>query len=692
MNPFPRKNRNNKGKQKIPSYDSKKESKPNIQNISKIKNIYFPNNLTQKRLSLHSCDNYPSNIYEWDNFSNEKNLFNINEDNYFEIVTKKEKELKKIDDEIDEQYNNNKIILNILDEIEGNKNIENEKCYERINEIYNEENEINKLLEQINELEKKLIKSEEEKKIQNEFFEKNQNNDNKDIINIIKEIDIETNNLKEKQKQNIELKEKIPLIIDSINILEGELNKEKTINLELTKNKDELKEQYDKINKIVLKENKYCHNNFYSLLILFPYLKNVAFISNNKYNPNEIKIENLDENKILMDNIEKVEFEKIKLLLEQKEQSKNNYTFKILNDRRTLQLNNKEKYKFEKIFSIINNNYIAEPWDYTKFFSFKLSTINSYFNEFNMTAISNNYFIIYFIPVLDKTNLNGELFNLFQQLKRNEYIDKNIIIKISAITESNYINIQENNNITNQLNTINSSGNNIIYGFLYEFIKSNRLNKKNIFRIYNFDYSYPQAIDMLTNISKYYAKKKRKKTGVYQKVIKNKSKSKKLNDKNGNNNNKANNKNNNIKIQNKKITNIRNTLLNNNNNNQNIKTIVNNKNDKKKILNVSSLDNKPILKKSGSTHQSPIKEKKFGINSKNNIKCVKFEEDINLRNNSANKDNNLKKAKVNSIVINDLKIIKPEHTLIIHDIDYEFVNNFEFKNIAKACGLLNNEK
>ena len=692
MNPFPKGKKNHKGKQKIPSYDTKKESKPNVQKISKIKNITFPGGLTQKRLSLHSCNNYPSNIYEWDNFSNEKNLFNINEDNYFEIVTKKEKELKKIDDEIDEQYNNNKIILNLLDEIERNKNIENEKCYERINEIYNEENEINKLLEQINELERGLIKSEEEKKIQNKFFEKNQNDDNKDIINIIKEIDIETNNLKEKQKQNIELKEKIPLIIDSINILEGELNKEKTINLELTKNKDELKEQYDKINKIVLKENKYCHNNFYSLLILFPYLKNVAFISNNKYNPNEIKIENLDENKLIVDNIEKEEFEKIKLLLEQNEQSKNNYTFQILNDRRTLQFNNKEKYKFEKIFSIINNNYIAEPWDYTKFFSFKLSTINSYFNEFNMTAISNNYFIIYFVPVLDKTNLKGELFNLFQQLKRNEYIDKNIIIKISAITESNYINIQENNNIANQLNTINSSGNNIIYGFLYEFIKSNRLNKKNIFRIYNFDYSYPQAIDMLTNISKYYAKKKRKKTGVYQKVIKKKSKSKKkLNDKNGNNN-KVNIKNNYNKnnlniIQNKKITSIINTSLNNNSNNQNIKTI-----DKKKVLNVSSLDNKPILKASGSTRQSPVKEKKFGINSKNNIKCVKFEEDINLKNNSANKDSNIKKAKVNSIVINDLKNIKPEHTLIIHDIDCEFVNNVEFKNIAKACGLLNNEK
>ena len=51
-----------------------------------------------------------------------------------------------------------------------------------------------------------------------------------------------------------------------------------------------------------------------------------------------------------------------------------------------------------------------------------------------MTAISDNYFIIYLVPNIDKTTINNELFKLFQKLKNNEYIDKNIIIKLSAIT------------------------------------------------------------------------------------------------------------------------------------------------------------------------------------------------------------------------------------------------------------------
>ena len=81
------------------------------------------------------------------------------------------------------------------------------------------------------------------------------------------------------------------------------------------------------------------------------------------------------------------------------------------------------------------------------------------------------------------------------------------------------------------------------------------------------------------------------------------------------------------------------------------------------------------------------------INSKNNnIKYVKFDDKTKSitpkKNNSANKELVVKKS--NSIVFNDLKTIKPEHTLIIHDITSEFVNNAEFKKIAKACGILNN--
>ena len=389
-----------------------------------------------------------------------------------------------------------------------------------------------------------------------------------------------------------------------------------------------------------------------------------------------------------------------------------------------MQFNNKEKYKFSKIFSIINNNYIAEPWNLFKYSSLKLSTINSYFDEFNMTAINNNYFIIYFVPVLDKTCLKGELYSLYQQIKNNEYIDKYMTIKISAITESNYINLQNINqekSINNQIESINNSGMNTIYGFLYEFIKLNRLNKKNIFRIYNLDYSYPQAIEMMNNITKYYAKKKRKKTGVYKKVIKGvqpkakkKQADKSVNNDNKNNklnkgnikNNQGNKKNNNM---NKVVQFKKSVIFNNSHKDKNIstnnaannlnKTFISNnrskkKNDNKKILNVSSIDNKKIIKKSGSSQKvQNKKEKNVTINSKNNIKIVKIDEKPKSitpkKNNSSEKELTRKTLNINNIIINDLKVIKPEHTLIIHDINDEFANSIEFKKVVKSCGLLN---
>ena len=62
--------------------------------------------------------------------------------------------------------------------------------------------------------------------------------------------------------------------------------------------------------------------------------------------------------------------------------------------------------------------------------------------------------------------------NLYKQLKNNEYIDKDIITKISAITESNYIGLQntnQNSKVEIQLQAIKNTHN--IYGFLYEFKK-----------------------------------------------------------------------------------------------------------------------------------------------------------------------------------------------------------------------------
>ena len=730
-----KKNRNKKRKAKPAESIMDKKTKDSM--ISKTRPPSSQNLFTLKRISLHSSNYIPVKIPELDDLIKSQNFSHQNADNYFEITSKERKELKKIDEGIDEQYENKDMIFEILEEIENCINVEKMNCGKRINEIYEEELGMQILNGDINVLKEDLEKSEMKKNIQKKLYENSKNTKNQ-IFETNKEIERVKVNLDEQINQNKELDKKIPDIKDKITKIEEEINQQQNIVKELTENKNELRENYTKINQTAINDNKFCHDNFFALLTLFPYYKNVAFIStkcNIEDGPNSKSNENLDENKIIIDekiidDVENDNFKKIKFLLKQKEESKININYKILKDRRTLQINPKEKYRFNKIFSIINNDYIAEPWDLAKYSSYKLSTINSYFNEFNMTAISNNYFILYFVPVLDKTCLKGELYTLFQQLKNNEYIDKNISIKISAITESNYINLQninQENNIKTQLSTINSSGIHEIYGFLYEFTKSNRLNKKNIFRLYNFDYSYPQAIDMMTNISKYYAKKKRKKTGVYKKVIrqgvqqkaKKKPADKSVNSNNNTNNvrnnnfnnkgnlknNPGNKKNNNVNkaVQFKKsvITNNNNnrtTSVNNTNNQNNKSFVASNKKDKKtdnnkKVLNVSSLDNKKNLKKSGSNNQSQKKFKNVQINSKNNnIKYVKFDDKPKSitpkKNNSANKELVVKKS--NSIVFNDLKTIKPEHTLIIHDITSEFVNNAEFKKIAKACGILNN--
>ena len=736
------KKKHRRGKKKIKPTESNNDDKSNNRKISKKREISFQNEIGQKRISLHSSNFIPTQVREEDYFKTLGNFSKKKEDNYYEIITKDRNEIKKLDDIIDEQYNNRNNIFEFLKLIEESINYENMKCIIRIDEIPKEKEKIEILKNVLKESQKQLDKSETEKNVTKKILENKETTKRQTIILTQQKIEKGKSDLHDKNNLNKKLKEKIPELIENISKFEEEIKEQENLMKELTEKKNKLREEYSKLTQLTLNDNKFCHENFFSLLPLFPYYKNVAFISaeiNKEKINNNPKIDEIyDENKIiideqLIDDVENEEIKNIKFLLKQKEESEKNNNYKILNDRRTLQFNPKEKYKFSKIFSIINNNYIAEPWNISKYTSLKLNTINSYFNEFNMTAISNNYFIIYFVPILDKSCLKGELYSLFQQLKNNEYIDKYITIKISAITESNYINLQninQENNIKTQIESINNSGLHTIQGFLYEFIKSNRLNKKNIFRIYNFDYSYPQAIEMMNNISKYYAKKKRKKTGVYKKVIKGaQPKAKKRAEKSVNNTN--NNTNNNIKTNNLNKGNIKNINQGNKKNNvnkvvqfkksvifnnskknnssiNNIKTnnlnksfiasnnkekkIVNN-NSNKKVLNVSSFDNKKILKKSGSSQQANNKkEKNVKINSKNNIKIVKINND-NIKSITPKKNNSEKKElvakKINNIVFNDLKTIKPEHTLIIHDITDEFAMSDEFKKVAKACGILN---
>ena len=123
----------------------------------------------------------------------------------------------------------------------------------------------------------------------------------------------------------------------------------------------------------------------------------------------------------------------------------------------------------------------------------------------------------------------------------------------------------------------------------------------------------------------------------------------------------------------------------------------NNKNisNDRNLITSQQKNEKNILKKSGSQNKSS----KEGINKinlnecSNNIKTVNFDtktKSITPKKNNSEKKTCVNRQKTISLVFNDLKIIKPEHTLIIHDFYPEFVDTNEFKKVAKACGLLNN--
>ena len=743
-----RKKKINKGRMKI-SKNKSFEKELKFQKPTKTTNFSLPQKEEHSmklfsRMSYHNYGYIPVNIFEVKKLEKKEESKGKEEKDYNQKVSEIKENMDKAKSQVNDLVSKEKKILELFKEIQEKINYEKNKIVSKINKIKNEEIIIESLKNEAKMLEDEVKKSEMKKNVQKQL-NKTPPKASKEIILFYQEIDKEKNNLSNMKTKKDKNKEDISIEEQNIQKKCQEINDEQNKKMELIQKKNELKEQYEKANKIAINDNKFCHDNFYSLLTFFPYLKNVAFISNHindeekkektdiTENPIEIDINKIITDEEINEDIEKENIKNIKLLIDQRENCDKNISFKILKDRRTLQINPKEKYKFKKIFSTINNNYIAKPWNKTEFSELKLSTINSYFNEFNMTSISNNYFIIYFVPKIEKTSTSDEIFKLFEKLKNNEYIDKNLIIKISAITESNYINLQnieQKNAIKNQLFSINNAGIYTIYGFLFEFIKTNRLNKKNIFRIYNFDYYYPFVIEMMNSINKYYAKKKRKKTGVYKKVIRQgplKQKKKPEDRSTSNNNlnkgknkpNVNNNKNNLKKVQFKKTINnpiVGNTKRNNSfiSSAQRNKLNNKNKNNLSKKLNKTSKENnnknisndrnlitsqqkneKNILKKSGSQNKSS----KEGINKinlnecSNNIKTVNFDtktKSITPKKNNSEKKTCVNRQKTISLVFNDLKIIKPEHTLIIHDFYPEFVDTNEFKKVAKACGLLNN--
>ncbi len=168
-----------------------------------------------------------------------------------------------------------------MNEIENNKNMEEKKCYERINEIGEERNNLKILNDDLDTLLKELEKIEITKNSKKKLYDNSQNLKCDDINLMLTNIENEKNNLNQMHQQNIEKNKKISEIFENITKYEEEINQEKNKGINLSQNKNELKEKYQKINQIAINDNKFCHDNFYSLLPLFPYYKNVAFISSN---------------------------------------------------------------------------------------------------------------------------------------------------------------------------------------------------------------------------------------------------------------------------------------------------------------------------------------------------------------------------------------------------------------------------
>lgn len=63
MEKAPKKKQRRKGKKKVQVNDSSFETKPQKQKVTKIKAVSFPKELSQKRISLHSSNHIPVNIY-----------------------------------------------------------------------------------------------------------------------------------------------------------------------------------------------------------------------------------------------------------------------------------------------------------------------------------------------------------------------------------------------------------------------------------------------------------------------------------------------------------------------------------------------------------------------------------------------------------------------------------------------------
>ena len=115
-----------------------------------------------------------------------------------------------------------------------------------------------------------------EKIPKNKRYENAINTKSNEILLCLQKIEDENKNLTEIKKKNNEFQNKMPEIIKQIETKEKEINEEIIKKEKQIEIKNGKKEQYDRSNHIAVNDNKFCHDNFYSLLTLFPYFKNIA--------------------------------------------------------------------------------------------------------------------------------------------------------------------------------------------------------------------------------------------------------------------------------------------------------------------------------------------------------------------------------------------------------------------------------
>ena len=189
---------------------------------------------------------------------------------------------------------------------------------------------------------KKLINQDKTiEELQRELLEFRKFREKVEKQNLIKQLrkkyEKEKSNLIKIKNQNVDIDNQLKEIVRKIQNINCILNQNKLLMKQIIEKKNYAKKEFEKANQIAINDNKFCHENFYSSLTLFPYYKNVIFIS--LYNKDvkepveeEEKLSIISNNKIIEENTVEYHFEDdvedIISLIEQKKMGIKNFHLK----------------------------------------------------------------------------------------------------------------------------------------------------------------------------------------------------------------------------------------------------------------------------------------------------------------------------------------------------------------------------